>query len=399
MNLRFATVIAASAAVFSFSLVSAHAQSGAALEHGRVFAPDTSIPYEADRGERVHTNHLIRIMPYGGLGVGGGMNPAQMRSFYGASATGGSGVIAIVDAYHYPTALNDFNVFSAQYGLPLETSTNPLADTNKVFEVVYAKGNRAPRTDGGWSQEAALDIEWAHAMAPGAKIVLVEAASSGFSDMFAAVDKAKNLPGVTQVSMSWGGGEFSSESSYDFHFNSSTVAFFASSGDTGGVVEYPSSSPYVTAVGGTSVATYADGSFQGETGWSGAGGGTSQYEAKPGFQSVLSTVRRAVPDISSNADPNTGVSVYDSTAYQGYSGWMVFGGTSVAAPCMAAMHNASGTTHKTTSSFLSYIYASYATSPTSSNYRDITSGYNGFSAGAGWDFVTGVGSPFSSLAF
>ena len=395
MKSRFASATIASAMILSsFALVTAHAQSGVALEHGRVFAPESSIPYEADRGERAHTNHLIRVQPDGGLGPGGGMTPVQIRAFYGVPSVGGSGVIAIVDAYHYATALNDFNVFSKTFGLPQETGNG------SVFQVVYAtNGNKQPRANSGWAQEAALDIEWAHAMAPGAKIVLVEAASAGYADLFAAVDKAKSIAGVTQVSMSWGGGEFSSETSYDSHFVNAAnrnILYFASSGDTGGVVEYPSSSPYVTAVGGTSVATDSAGSFTGETGWSGAGGGTSLYEAKPGYQSALSVSKRSVPDISSNADPNTGVSVYCSTQNQGYSGWLVFGGTSVSAPCMAGMHNVSATANSTNASFLSYIYSNYTTS---GNYRDITSGNNGFSAGVGWDFVTGVGSPVSVNAF
>src|SRR5262249_23737160 len=151
------------------------------------------------------------------------------------------------------TALNDFNVFAAQFGLPQETSTDPRASSNKVFQVVYASGKQ-PRSNCGWAQEAALDIEWAHAMAPSAKIVLVEAASSSFANLFAAVDVASNLPGVTEVSMSWGGSEFSGETSADSHFpQNNGIVYFASSGDTGGQVIYPGASPLVVACGGTSV--------------------------------------------------------------------------------------------------------------------------------------------------
>src|SRR5437870_238540 len=135
--------------------------------------------------------------------------------------------------------------------------------------------------------------------------------------------------------MSWGGGEFSSEASYDFHFNSSNIAFFASSGDNGGVMSYPAASPNVVSVGGTSVATASDGTFVSEWGWNGSGGGVSAYEALPSYQASLGLPKRGVPDISADADPYTGVSVYDSTYYQGHGGWMVFGGTSVSSPCMA----------------------------------------------------------------
>ena len=106
----------------------------------------------------------------------GEADPLQIRSFYGVTGTG-SGVIAIVDAYDYATALSDFNTFAGYFGLPLESSSSVTASTNKVFQVVYATGSK-PNKNGGWNQEAALDIEWAHAMAPAAKIVLVEAKSA-----------------------------------------------------------------------------------------------------------------------------------------------------------------------------------------------------------------------------
>src|SRR5260370_16221261 len=184
---------------------------------GSIHVPDSTIEDPSDRGLRAHTNHLIRIgEPEGGLGPGGGMTPAQLRSFYGLGSTGGAGLIVIVDAYHYATALNDFNVFSAQFGLPQETSTDPLAPTNQVFQVVYASGSK-PRANCGWAQEAALDIEWAHAMAPSAKIVLVEAASNSFANLFAAVDVATSqvlASGVRgEVSIRWCGSEFSSAAS------------------------------------------------------------------------------------------------------------------------------------------------------------------------------------------
>src|SRR5215470_14774396 len=158
-----------------------------------VLVPDSSNEDVSDVGVRAHTNHLIKLgRPEGGLGPGGGMTPDQIRAFYGMPTTGGSGTIAIVDAFDYPTALNDFNVFSTQFGLPTETSSNALDPNNKVFQVVYAAGTK-PRVNCGWAQEAALDIEWAHAMAPSAKIVLVEAASNSNTNLFAAVDVASSL--------------------------------------------------------------------------------------------------------------------------------------------------------------------------------------------------------------
>ena len=361
---------------------------------GSIHVPDSTIEDPSDRGLRAHTNHLIRIgEPEGGLGPGGGMTPAQLRSFYALGSTGGSGLVVIVDAFHYPTALNDFNVFSAQFGLPQETSTDELAPTNQVFQVAYASGSK-PRNNCGWAQEAALDIEWAHAMAPGAKIVLVEAATNSFANLFAAVDVASTLVGAKQVSMSWGGSEFSSEASNDFHFlQTSGVVYFASSGDTGGRTIYPSASPYVVAAGGTRVNTNSSGAFLSETGWSGSGGGPSLYESRPSYQSGIASIvgtKRGIPDVSSDADPNTGVSVYDSTRCQGLSGWLVFGGTSVSSPCLAGMENLSGHSYANSPVLLTNTYSRLGTN----SFRDILTGSAGsFSCTAGWDFVTGVGSP------
>ncbi len=376
----------------------------APVVHGNVLVPESSVPLAADRGLNAHTNHLILLRqnpgtPFGGLGPGGGMTPGQIRSFYNQPSTGGAGAIAIVDAYNYPTALNDFNVFAAQFGLPREPSTQATASTNTIFQVVYATGSQ-PKNNGSWSQEAALDIEWAHAMAPSAKIFLVEAASNSFSNLIAAVDVASKLPGVAEVSMSWGGSEFSSETSNDSHFQVNGVVYFGASGDTGGAVIYPSASPYVVACGGTSVATDSGGNFVNETGWSGSGGGPSAYEPKPSYQVGVAQTpasTRGVPDIAADADPNTGVSVYDSTSYRGLSGWLVFGGTSVATPLCAGIANVSGSRYSSSYQALTSIYNLAVTSP-GVDFRDITSGTAGsFSCLIGWDFVSGNGSPLGTV--
>ena len=363
---------------------------------GNVHIPDTSIERPEHIGVQSHTNHRILINPAGGLGPGGGMTPTQIRAFYGMPSSGGQGVIAIVDAYNYPTALSDFNTFASYFGLPIETSTNATASTNKVFQVVYASGKK-PGGNGGWNQEAALDIEWAHAMAPNAKIVLVEATSATNANLFAAVKVAAAIAGVQEVSMSWGGGESSGETSYDTYFNVNGPVFFASAGDSGGVVEYPSCSPYVVAAGGTSVATNSSGAWTAESAWADGGGGNSKYEKKPTWQSGVGGTDRSVPDLSSDADPNTGVCVYDSTSYQGYVGWMVFGGTSVSSPSLAGMLNVTGASFANTTAFLTALYNNYKNTPTV--FRDITTGSNGFKAAAGWDYATGVGTPTGNISF
>ncbi len=387
------------------------AMSTVAFAGDLVFTPPTSMVKESHRGLFAHTNHLVYTGPWFGsddllVDLGGeathgpvarfystpsGYYPADIRGAYGDTANGGN-AIAIVDAYHYPSSLKDFNVFAKQFGLPQETSTNPTATTNKVFQVVYGSGKQ-PNSDGGWSEEMALDIEWAHAMAPNAKIYLVEASSSSYSALMQAVTKAGGLAGVKQISMSWGGGEFSGESSFDSTFNSVNATYFASAGDTGGAQEYPAESPKVVGVGGTSL-TVSHHTYVSEKAWSGSGGGKSSYEGIPSYQSALSSLlgsKRGGPDIAAVADPYTGVAVYDSTPYYGYQGWLVFGGTSVACPVCAGIANAGGLNRG--SNELKFIYGH------TSGFHDIESGTAGsYSAGPGWDFITGWGTPVSSAS-
>jgi subtilase family serine protease len=373
---------------------------------GGIHIPDSSLEGPTDRGARAHTNHVIRLGHGGGGGSPlqpAGMHPDQIRSAYGIPSSGGAGtVIAIVDAYHYSSAQNDFNVFSQQFGLSQELSGDITSSSNQVLQVVYQGGIRPPRNT-GWSQEAALDIEWAHAMAPQAKIILVEAQSNSFANLLAAVDQAVGLrtaqppQNVVAVSMSWGGGEFASESQSDSHFNALTgPLFFAASGDTGGQVIWPSASPYVVAAGGTTLTPKGTGGFT-ETGWSSGGGGSSAYETSlPSWQTGVANVgpNRSVPDISSDSDPATGVAVYAPMTSR-FSGWQVFGGTSVASPSLAGMVVVGGQSYANTTQLLTYLYHNLG----SANFRDITAGNNGFPCLTGWDFVTGVGTPQGVLGF
>jgi kumamolisin len=231
-------------------------------------------------------------------------------------------------------------------------------------------------------------------MAPGAKIVLVEAASNSYADLLKAVDVASALPGVQEVSMSWGGSEFASETGQVGHFTKSGIVYFAASGDTGGKTIWPGTSPSVVSAGGTTINRGAGGIFVSETAWSGSGGGKSLYEKRPSYQDGLSAIvgtQRGTPDFSFDANPLTGVSVYDSTKYQGVSGWLVFGGTSVSAPALAGIVNLvhGGTAVSSTMDELATLYSNLGTS----SFRDITSGGAGsYTCKPGWDFVTGVGS-------
>jgi subtilase family serine protease len=335
-----------------------------------------------------------------------GLSPAQIQHAYGfdnlacsytsgtwpnASLCGNGQTIAIVDAYNDPNIANDLTTFSTKFNLPP-------CPTNSCLFIQQPQGK--PRNDPGWALEISLDVEWAHAIAPGAKILLVEAKTNSFSNLLGAVDSAAKYPGVHQVSMSWGGSEFSSEASYDYYFQKPGVSFFASSGDSGSGVIWPAASPYVVSVGGTTLNVDTFGNVQSETAWSGSGGGKSCCESEPSYQSgfpMPSTGgKRGVPDVSYDADPNTGFPVYDSSSYGG--GWFQVGGTSAGAPQWNALFAIVNSGRSSNVSSISFgtdtlLYNAATGASYGLDYRDITSGSNGFGAGTGYDFVTGLGSP------
>jgi subtilase family serine protease len=323
-----------------------------------------------------HGNPLASTSPTG-------LGPATIKSVYGfsTSATAGAGkTIAIVDAYDDPSAESDLAVFSSQFGLPACTSANGC-----FTKVNQTGGTRYPRANAGWALEISLDVQWAHAIAPGAKILLVEASSNSFTNLLAAEDYAKAH--AQYVSNSWGASEFSGESLYDSHFSRSGVSFFVSSGDAGLPAEYPSASPGVISVGGTTL-HFSGSTFTSETGWSEGGGGCSRYETATSAQSGFSQYgqvscggKRATPDVSLDADPSSGVAVYDSVPYNGRTGWFTVGGTSASAPMWAARSAAAGTVVDA-----AYVYGNNI------SFRDITSGDNGAPCLGGYDLCTGRGS-------
>lgn len=337
-----------------------------------------------------------------------GYGPVQMRHAYGFDAlssttyTGAGQTIAIVDAYNDPTIINDLGVFKKQYGI-----------TGCALNVVnQSGGGTLPTTNSGWAQEISLDVEWACAIAPNANILLVEANSAG-NDLYTAVNYARTKANV--VSMSWGGSETGATGN-DPTFNHPGVSFVASSGDNGNGASYPATSPYVLAVGGTNLPLDATGKRTGpETTWTGSGGGISAAELLPGYQSAFGVTGsyRGFPDVAYNADPSTGVAVYDSTPNHGSSGWLVFGGTSAGAPQWAALIAlADSGSNRIQGSGIStvnadgaspfYTIAGTAKAINSANYLDITSGTNGTcgvncTAAVGYDLTTGVGSPVANV--
>ena len=385
------------------------------IAQGNIVIPYTSLDLPDDTSRTLHTHVLIfrpsaaesnpllddnAVLPAArtGSGPSGSFLPTDLYTAYGVPSNGGAGIIAIIDAYDYPNALSDFNTFCGIAGLAKETSTNVLSSSNKVLQVVYASGRKSPvdpspSTDNA-NLESALDIQWAHAMAPKAKIILVLGRSLSYYDLLiTAVNRANNIPGVKQVSMSFGSSEFSSEYFYDRYFQKSGIVYFASTGDTGGSISYPSCSPYVVGVGGTSLTTGTSQVYVSESGWSGSGGGASSVYSVQSFQSGVKAngvalTRRSVPDLSFLADPTTG-----ALAVLNGSGYIV-GGTSLACPCIAGIVNTKQSNYTSSQAQLTALYTNYKSANYSTLFHDITSGTAGsFSTYTGWDFVTGVGTP------
>ena len=317
-----------------------------------------------------------------------GIAPSVIKKIYNLPLAGGTGTVAIIDAYDDATIENDLGVFDAAYGLAACTTKNGCFEKHKMAT--------STKTNSGWALETSLDVEWVHAIAPQAKILLVEANTESGANLLAAIDYAAARKDVVAVSMSWGGDEFSDELSYDTHFQSKYgAAFFASSGDDGAGVSWPAVSPAVVGVGGTSLELASSGTLISESAWSGSGGGVSAYETQPDYQKTYAVPKakgmRAVPDVSYDADPASGYAVYKTTG-SSKNGWYTVGGTSAGAPQWAAIY-AIG--HSATPAAM---YADKASTSTLKFFRDIASGSNGTckyycDARKRYDYVTGLGSP------
>ncbi len=381
----------------------------------------------------VHTvhydSHIIHTAD--GAGVIPGFTPSQTRKAYGfdqvsfsggsVTADGAGQTIAIVDAFNNPNIVSDLAVFDAAFSLSAPPNFSIINQTG---------GTTLPANDSGWGGEIALDVEWAHAMAPQANIILVEATSAEVVDMVTAVNFARNLPNVSVVSMSWGGSEFESfggveftnQTQLDAMFTTPAghqgITFIASAGDTS-VYEgsqWPSTSPNVLSIGGTSLyTTDAAGTYSGEASWFGTSGGVSLFESAPSYQAVAAPGQgvRITPDVSYNADPATGFAVYDTFVDPGSppQTWIEVVGTSAGAPQWASLiaianqgrsvvgkpslDGASGT--------LPTLYSVYS-GPTTSAYTTVYKNYyndviddasNRFlsRADAGYDDLTGLGTP------
>lgn len=319
-----------------------------------------------------------------------GLNPADIQGAYRLSGKSSGGrTVAIVDAFDDPTAEADLGVYRAQFGLPACTTANGC-----FRKVNQTGGTRPPRKNSGWALEISLDLDMVSATCPDCKILLVEATSNSFANLGASVNYAATQ-GVAAISNSYGGSDTAQTAAY----NHPGIAITASSGDSGFGAQSPASFDSVIGVGGTTL-TKASGTSRGwtESAWSGAGSGCSTLNAKPSWQtSATQCSGKAIADVSAVADPATGVSVYDTTSFQGAHGWFVVGGTSASSPIIASVYALGGN--------LSGYPASFTWGHASGLF-DVTSGSNGTCsppvwchAGAGWDGPTGLGTPNGTTAF
>ena len=342
-----------------------------------------------------------------------GYIPIQIWDAYQYTSNGvydpsyGSGeTIAIIDAYGSPTISSDVNTFDNAFGLPA---------INLQIVQPFGKVSR----NSGWALETSLDVEWAHAMAPAAKIVLIETPSASNTYLINdAVNYAYNTTHANVISMSWGeaqsgltSAELAQYSSIFYYVASHGVIPVAASGDSGATdgtnsitVNYPSTDPSVVSAGGTSLVlnnpTSTGASYGYEYAWNSSGGGISTYFPEPLYQSNahINSTGRATPDVSYDANPNTGVWIYDTTTYEGLSGWIQVGGTSASAPQWSAIFadikSIDGASAISGTNVHQILYSIYSSADYKIAFHDITIGYNGYYyAGPGYDEVTGIGSP------
>jgi subtilase family serine protease len=326
-----------------------------------------------------------------------GFMPPHMSAYLRLEGDGRGETIAIVTAYHHPTVVADLNEFSMTFDLPLVCGTefslpdNCINVTNVVRPGVV--------TDDAWALETALDVQWAHAIAPRANIIVVEAEDDELSSMMRAVQVAANM-GATVISGSWGIEEEQSHRKYDSYCKRSVCVF--ATGNSGNPAGYPAMAPDSLAVGGTSIRIDASGEVLSEEAWSGSGGGLSLRRPRPAYQRSINPYRkRGTPDVSYHADPVRGYAVYTSVGYEGQTGWVTVGGTSAAAPQWAAIVAVSnqlrieqGKRRLSASALKRALLTQYL----GPSLHDITGGSNGTcgkicEAGPGYDFVSGMGSP------
>ena len=394
-------LLVAALAVLMVAVVAVAQEAGPV--QGKIIAPPSTVGLS---GLNVHTPLYI-FQPDGVIQDANSPppsaeNPGSVACIYGVTTstpgcprsgspvpTGGSKAIAVVDYGNNSTLQSDFNAFNAQYGLPTQT-----------LQIICDCGSCPSSNGTGWDLETALDVEYSHAMAPNAQIIVAEFCSDPFDTGMNAAEykagQAVSSAGGGEVSNSFGyGGEFSGELGWDQYMTAHNVVYFTSAGDSGLGPDYPSVSPNTVSAGGTRILRDGSGNFTGnEMCWSGSGGGISTMEPAQQFQIYIGNrtgPHRGTPDWAAVADPNSGVAVYSTT---GCNGWCQVGGTSVSSPLLAGIVNHASNFSTSTFAELEKTYQWYIMPVKyKTEFYDVTTGSNGKAAVAGWDQCTGEGSP------
>jgi subtilase family serine protease len=379
------------------------------LEDRQLLSASALAPAHSALGQTAQPAGLVVLQPNAAT-VDAIYTPAQIRTAYGASsiANGGAGTtVAIIDAYKDPDITTDLGIFSTNFGLPQMDGVG----SDPKFTILVPTGQTAPRNAPAdtWAVEESLDVEYVHTIAPYANIDLIEATNNSTANLYSgansAVKYAKSLAGVDVLTNSYGGAESAGETAIDSVFSEpashNPVAIVYSTGDSAAPGKYPAFSPDVVAVGGTSLYTLSTrGIYGSEAGWADGGGGVSSYESTPSYQSSngVNYGNRSIPDVSMDADPNTGVLVIDQYDYPGE--YIGVGGTSLSAPMFGGVialadqaRIAAGGTSLSTTGVLTGLYSTYNSASYLTNFHDVTTGNNGNAAGTGYDLVTGVGTP------
>jgi len=389
MGVAVASLVAASLAAAAPA-----ADAAAGGRHAERVCAASSSPTVASCYSKVMVNGK-GVVPRSTTPAASAMTPAQLKSAYNLNGTSSGGrTVAIVDAYGYPNLASDLATYRSYYGLPACTTANGCL---KIMD--QNGGTNLPRMDVGWAGEQALDVDAVSAICPDCKIIVVQASSASIANLGTAVNTASKQAGVVAISNSYGGGDLS-DATYGANYNHPGIAVTASTGDNGYQGgSFPSSSQYVTAVGGTTLAPASNSRGWSESAWSGAGSGCSTVN--PALAAAASSgtgcSMRAIADVSAAADPNQGgMAVYYPTS-RNASTWAQVGGTSESAPIIASVYALSGNTSG---------YANAKPYANTGALFDVTAGSNGScpttqwcNARSGWDGPTGLGSPNGTGAF
>jgi subtilase family serine protease len=325
-----------------------------------------------------------------------GYGPDQFHTGYNLPTTAATDqTVAIVDAFSNPDVMKDLRQYDLQYGLPTFPKCSQTVTTSCI-DIVNQQGKKSPlpRGDTGWGLEISLDVQTVHAICQNCRIELVEATSNSNANLAAGVNTAANKLHANAISNSYG--SFLSDCTQT-GYNHPNVAVTVSAGDYGYGIACPAVENTVVSIGGTTLNLNPDNTYQSESVWDGTGSGCSTHNSAQSWQTsasnwaAIACTGRGMNDVSADADPDTGASVYDT---YGYGGWLTVGGTSLSSPLIAAVYALAGNAS-------TWAYPAQSVYLSTGSLHDVTTGSNGScgthtlrcTAGVGYDLPTGIGTP------